>query len=292
LRPLPPHIARERRRCFATNVMNSAIRVSVALVTRDRPESLRRCLESLRVQDVQPHEVVVSDDSDDPSPAAAIAGQFGAVHIVGPRRGLYANRNVAALACAGTHIRTMDDDHTFPAGHFARCLAALERDPQAVWACDETSYLDGHLYARAQAATQLHPSGVGGPVADPDDNWAVADGATIYPRAVFDRGLRMVEDYGYGSSYLEFGAYLYQHGFRSRLLRDTCIEHHAEPATLSRGDLRGRLFASLCFNLHFRPHRLMTAKYLFSYAVIRRPTLLLELPAMLRFIRGRWNHSL
>jgi glycosyltransferase involved in cell wall biosynthesis len=271
--------------------MSTAIRMSVALVTRNRPDSLRRCLESVRAQDVQPHEIIVSDDGDDPSPVAALAGQYGAFHAVGPKRGLYANRNAAALACTGTHIRTMDDDHTFPAGHFARCLAALERDPLAVWACDETSFLHGRLHASAQAAPQLHPSGVGGPVSDPDDTWAIADGATIYPRAVFDHGLRMVEEYGYGSSYLEFGAYLYHHGFRSRLLRDTWIEHHAEPATLSRNDLQSRLFASLCFNLYFRPNRLLAAKYILSYAVLRRPKLLLVLPAMLRSIRARWSRS-
>jgi glycosyltransferase involved in cell wall biosynthesis len=269
--------------------MSDAIRLSIALVTRNRSDSLRRCLTSLRAQDVQPSEIVLSDDSDDLSAAIAMAEEFGARHIPGPRRGLYANRNAAALACTGTHIRTMDDDHTFPAGHFERCLAALERDPQAVWACDEMSYLDGRFYSSPQPAPQLHPSGVGGPVATPDDTWAIADGSTIYPRTVFDRGLRMVEEYGYGSSYLEFGAYLYHHGFRGRLLRDTFIEHHAEAATLTRGDLRSRLFASLCFNLCFRPNRWSAAKYLLSYAVLRRPALVLELPAMLRFIHARWN---
>ena len=53
--------------------MSAAIRLSVALLTRNRPESLRRCLASLRAQDCQPSEIIVSDDSDDPSAAAAIA---------------------------------------------------------------------------------------------------------------------------------------------------------------------------------------------------------------------------
>jgi glycosyltransferase involved in cell wall biosynthesis len=273
--------------------MSAPIRLSIALLTRNRTASLCRCLASLRVQDAQPWEIVISDDSD-PAPAEvnrAIAGEFGARHIVGPRRGLYANRNMAALACEGTHIRTMDDDHTFPPGHIARCLEAISSAPDTVWACGEMSYVDGAYHTPPCDATQLHPSGVGGPVSDPNDNWAIADGATIYPREVFASGLRMMEDFGYGSSYLEFGAYLYRHGFRSRLLRGTWVEHHAEAATLARSDIRDRLFASLCFNLHFHPNLALAAKYVCSYAVWRQPSLSRELPALLKQVRARWKKT-
>ena len=115
--------------------MSASIRLSIALVTRNRTASLCRCLASLRVQDAQPWEIVISDDSD-AAPAEvnrAIAGEFEARYIPGPRRGLYANRNTAALACEGTHIRTMDDDHTFSPGHFEQCLAAVQSDPHSVW---------------------------------------------------------------------------------------------------------------------------------------------------------------
>jgi len=178
--------------------MSDPIQLSIALVTRNRPERLRRCLASLRAQDAQPIEIVVSDDSDNPSIAAAIARQFGARHMAGPRRGLYANRNTVALACTGTHIRTMDDDHTFPPGHLQQCLEALTHDPQALWTCGERSFFGEEQHDFTAHAAQLHPSGAACAVDDPDDNWAIADGATIYPRAVFARGFRFVEEFGYG----------------------------------------------------------------------------------------------
>jgi glycosyltransferase involved in cell wall biosynthesis len=243
---------------------------------------------SLRAQGVQPHEIVISDDSDDPATATALATEFGARHLIGPRRGLYANRNAAALACTGTHIRTMDDDHTFPPDHFALCLQAIESDRRAIWACDETGYHDERLHSYRHAAAQLHPAGVGGPVHDPDDCWAIADGATIYPRAVFDAGYRLVEDFGYGSSYLEFGAYLYRRGWRSRLLRTTWIEHRAEAATLSRGEPRSHLFASLCFNRHFQPSRFRAARFLVPQ-IVRHPSLGRILPALARRAHERWS---
>ncbi len=105
--------------------------LSVALVTRNRPASLARTLAPLRKQSVQPQEVVIADDSDDEwaPQVRAIARAYGCRYAVGPKRGLCPNRNAPALACRATHIRTIDDDHEFPAGHIEACIAAIIRDP-------------------------------------------------------------------------------------------------------------------------------------------------------------------
>ena len=121
-------------------------------------------------------------------------------------------------------------------------------------------------------------------VADPDDNWAIADGATIYPREIFDGGGRFLEDYAYGSSYLEFGALLYYRGWRSRCVPGAFIEHHADAATLTRFEPRSCLFASLCYNLRFRPHAFRVVRYAAPYARHFG-----ALPAMLRKIATRWK---
>ena len=262
----------------------------MALVTRDRPDSLRRCLQSLRAQGEQPWEVVVSDDSGEAQAPATrkVAEEFRCRWVAGPRRGLYANRNSAARQCAGTHVRTADDDHTFPAGHFALCLEAVRSDPGAFWSTGETGFIDGKIYDTAENATQLHPSGAGGPVGDLDDNWAVADGSTIYPAEVFARGLMMVEDFAYGSSYLEFGAYIYWHGFRGRCVRGAMVEHHASAETLTRDLAESRFFASLCFNLYFRHSPALASKYFLSYGA-RYPALLKAFPRLLRKARRRWG---
>ncbi|EDY19612.1 glycosyl transferase family 2 [Chthoniobacter flavus Ellin428] len=264
--------------------MSAGIRLSIALVTRNRPANLRRCLASLRAQEAQPFEIIVSDDSDDPSAAVAIAKEFGANHVVGPRRGLYANRNVAALACHGSHIRTMDDDHTLPQGHLRACLEAVERQPNALWTCGEQSFIDEKPNTFTAQAAQLHPSGVASAIADPDDNWAIADGATIYPREVFDRGFRYVEEFGYGSSYLEFGALLYARGWPSRCVPGAFVEHHDEAAAQNRRAPLSCLYASLCYNLYFRPNLLRTVRYAARHAAHFG-----GLPRLLRLARERWQ---
>src|SRR4051812_34264064 len=103
-----------------TNRSCSDILLSIALVTRNRPKSLERTLQSLRIQKIWPHEVVISDDSDIEAAIKQnkrLALLYACKYIKGPGRGLYANRNFAAKHCSGTHIRTMDDDHEFPENH-------------------------------------------------------------------------------------------------------------------------------------------------------------------------------
>jgi glycosyltransferase involved in cell wall biosynthesis len=271
--------------------VSDELRLSVALVTRNRPDALRRCLESLRAQSMQPFEIVVSDDSDAGflPQTQEVARQFGCRWIAGPQRGLYANRNAAALACAGTHIRTMDDDHTFPPGHFSRCAEAVRNDPRAIWTTGEAGFVDGKSCTQTNAALQLHPSGVGIPPTDPDDNWAIADGSTIYPRAIFDSGLRMVEFFSYGSSYLEFGAFLYSRGFRSRCVSGAMVEHLVDSTEVPRlTDWKSILFASICYNLHFRPNARRAVTHI-AACLFHSPSVVLVLPSLLREASQRWR---
>ena len=276
---------------------SNGIRTSVALVTMNGPDRLQRCLESLRAQSLQPFEVLVSDDSSTPEFAEAtrqMAARFDCRYIRGPRRGLYANRNHAALACTGSHIRTMDDDHTFPAGHWELCEEAVQRDPQAFWSTGEVCFIDGRPWVSGETANQLHPSGVGCSPQDKDNNWAVADGSTIYPASLFRAGKRMVEEFGYGSSYLEFGAYLYQQGYRGRCIPGAQVLHHAGVETLHRNGLpiiESRLFASLACNLYFRRSMALAARYLLVSLLQSKmnPRLIARLPHLLKSVRQRWE---
>jgi glycosyltransferase involved in cell wall biosynthesis len=256
----------------------------VALVTCNRPKSLERCLASLRAQSVQPIEVIVSDDSapEEAERTCDVAMRYGCVYFVGPRRGLYANRNFATQQCRGSHIRTMDDDHTLPPDHFAQCLEAMKSDPVAIWTTGEIGFLAGEFVGVAEVANQLGPSGVGEAVQNRDDNWGIADGSTIYPREVFNGGFRMVEEFGFGSSYLEFGAYLYNNGWKCRCIPEAVVEHHA--SLLSGPDPVSRLFASICFNRYFRPDTLRLVRYLAPYWRNWN-----HLPSLLEKAHRRWK---
>src|SRR5437868_4802839 len=234
-------------------------RLSVALVTRNRPSSLERALKSLRSQDIQPWEVIISDDSDVGYTADVrrMVTNYGCEYIPGPRRGLYANRNHVVRFCRGTHIRTMDDDHEFPAGHMAECLAAISRDPEAVWIIGEFLPNQEYRDEPPECPGQLHPRGFSVPPPNPDDCWAIADGATIYPRKVFDSGLRFAESFKFGAPYLEFGSRLHFLGYRIRQITSTYVVHHYDPENRSLADpeeeLAAEFFAMLCHSLIYQP---------------------------------------
>ena len=198
--------------------------MSIALVTRDRPASLQRALESVRQQSVQPHEIVVADDSERHArEVRELARRYGCRHVQGPMRGLYANRNVAARACRGTHVRTMDDDHTLPAGHLAICVQAVASDPGTIWVIGERQpHRSGEfLYL----PIELHPRGFGTPADISSPCAAISDGATIYPRSVYPETYELPEFAGYSKIYLLFGAFLASRGITIRVLPDTFVDH-------------------------------------------------------------------
>ncbi len=253
------------------------VSLSVALVTRNRPRSLERTLRSLRDQDIQPSEVIVSDDSDYANIPSVreIAEGFGCDYKPGPRRGLYANRNQAACACHGSHVRSMDDDHEFPARHIAACIEAISSDPNALWMIGERQPIDGPL-GPEYVPGQLTASGFSVPPKQLDKCWAIADGAAIYPRQVFDRGLRFCEDFNFGAAYLEFGSRLHWLGYRSRILSSTYIVHHFDPATRSSLDQRtqisSRVFAALCHAYLYEPtmsNKVICVTQLLKYVLTR-----------------------
>ncbi|MBY0461083.1 MAG: glycosyltransferase [Gemmataceae bacterium] len=232
--------------------------LSVALVTRNRPDSLRRTLASLRAQSARPDEVVISDDSDDAqSPATAgLAAEFGCRYVRGPRRGLYANRNRAASACLGTHVRTMDDDHEFPPGHLARCREAVAADPGAVWVIGEFYPADRQT-GPPPCPGQLTPRGYSATPPDPDRCWAISCGASIYPRTVFERAGGNAEFFKFGPMYLELGSRLHWLGHRIRFLPTTHVVHHYDPRGRSfmelETDLAAQFFAMHCHTRLYQP---------------------------------------
>ena len=218
--------------------MTPRISVSVALVTRNRPRSLERCLESWRRQTLSPDEIVVSDDSGDETAAATeeVARKYGCRYVRGPRRGLYANRNHVSVACRGTHILSADDDHTHPADYLAIIQDLIESDPNRVWIFSER--WPGDADSPLSCPPELHRSGFGRMPADPSRCAAVADGASVYPRQIFDSGLRYDEAYPFGGLWYLWGKLLANRRWRITFSDRTFVWHHFWPDSATPDDGR------------------------------------------------------
>lgn len=206
----------------------SEIKLSVALVTRNRPESLERCLKSWRSQTVSPFEIVVSDDSDEAHAPKIeqLAKQYNCIYTKGPRRGLYANRNHASLTCKGTHILSGDDDHTHPVDYVEKILEVVETDPKRVWIFTEKKH--NQPDTPLICPTELHPSGGGCIPKDPSNCAAIADGSSVYPRQIFDQGLRYDETYTFGPMWYLWGKHLVKQGWIISFSDATFIWHYDE----------------------------------------------------------------
>ena len=101
--------------------------ISVAIATRDRPQALARCLESLRAGRVRPAEVVVADQSSGPETRAVAAGadlpELAVRWVDGGSSGLAGAQNAAFRHATMPVVAVLDDDCVADAGW----IEALER---------------------------------------------------------------------------------------------------------------------------------------------------------------------
>jgi glycosyltransferase involved in cell wall biosynthesis len=240
--------------------MGKSYSLSIAIVTKNRSHSLLRALKSLRQQNVSPFEVLISDDSDielEIMTNQRICVEFNANYYVGPKRGLYANRNFIASLCSGTHIRTMDDDHQFSLDHLKVCMNAIQKEPNSIWVISEKMFNNGCLVNDISIPGQLTPRGFSLPPTKIDDYYGISCGGTIYPSSIFKLGIKNCELFKFGYSYLEFGARLKYLGYVIKPLSDTWLIHNSDQtfgSNVQKSEInRSRLFAMISFSFLYQP---------------------------------------
>jgi GT2 family glycosyltransferase len=92
------------------------MKFGICITTRNRAEELEDCLRTLRNLSVQPLIIVVSDDSADLTIQRdnhRIASKYNADYLVGPQKGVCANRNSALRKCLTSnpdYVSFVDDD--------------------------------------------------------------------------------------------------------------------------------------------------------------------------------------
>jgi len=113
--------------------MNTASRrrISVVVPTRDRPDFLRQALASIRALESPEieFEILIGDNGDDPR-TAAVAREFGAIHIPVQTAGAGAARNAGLLAATGAFIAFLDDDDVWMSTHIRPHLDLLDASPE------------------------------------------------------------------------------------------------------------------------------------------------------------------
>ena len=110
---------------------DTPLMLCVAICTRNRPQQLADCLQSLESSDLVDEVIVSSDGSDDETEkvALSVAGKFRRFSFLrGPRRGLAANRNNCIAAVRSAYVLFLDDDARLSASFVEVALSAAGPD--------------------------------------------------------------------------------------------------------------------------------------------------------------------
>lgn len=92
---------------------SSAISTTVVICTRDRPESLKRCLNSISASARQPQEILVVDNAPQSEATHRLVSALSGIrYILEPRPGLDIARNTGIFYSSGDIIAFIDDDVT------------------------------------------------------------------------------------------------------------------------------------------------------------------------------------
>jgi glycosyltransferase involved in cell wall biosynthesis len=205
----------------------------------NRPDELRNCLVSVRSGHDQPDELIVSDDGSD-SGTKAIAEQFNAIYVEGPRRGLGPNRNSCIRSATGTHLVFIDDDVIVPPAFVAACREVAS--PDVV-----TGYELRYAGSVPEKVTPSNASFLGyqeRPIEPGDRYVAVVINATVFPmtllnRACFDENVR------YGSEEIDMARQAVALGHEIRYSDTLWVEHY--PSSVNREAYRRVQLASLLY---------------------------------------------
>jgi GT2 family glycosyltransferase len=221
-------------------------RLSLIIPTKDRPQEILRCLDSVYEHSPEIAEVVVVDQSSAPYQLAA---RPGLVHLYRPDlSGLTAARNAGVTAASGDIVLFIDDDCLFRSDVAAQTLAEFAAHPDIVGVqavIVDKDYLPPPISSRVFEHGFFDVNRFG----DPSDLRRMAGGGFAFPKSLFERE-RFDEDglqgYCYGEDY-DFSLRARRWG-RLVLAEKTRVEHCPSPN--NRFD-RKRAFRTRWKNLNY-----------------------------------------
>jgi GT2 family glycosyltransferase len=108
--------------------------IGVAISTRDRPDALRRCLESLGAGRLRPNVVIVADQSDGPETHRVVdeahMSTLPVRYVRARPGGLGAAQNDAVAAAASEVVAVLDDDCVAAESWLEKIAVAFETEPE------------------------------------------------------------------------------------------------------------------------------------------------------------------
>ena len=208
-------------------------RISLCICTMNRPEDLKKCLDSIVRSMAAPHEVLVSDDSPDEAMQRAnrevVAGFAFAEYLAGPRRGLSANRNNCLRRITGDLVVFVDDDVVLHPEFLKR--GPEEYDRLSTLHDTNRILVTGYEIQPAFRAFPSNLSFLGfytGKVPDAGDPDAICINSSLFPAELFDRAW-FDENILYGTEERDMSLHAAHLGYRTFYSPELCNYHFPSP---------------------------------------------------------------
>lgn len=209
--------------------------VSVCICTRNRPEELKKALESLERSTYPIFEFIVSDDSTNQNTQSLINSHFPKVkYLSGPRRGLGANRNNALKAVTGSHVLFIDDDVILGENFLGTIFADLEAYSNQAGEEIYQIIVTGLEKTKGELVFPHEQDFLGFQKIDyreGDSLKTVVINSAVFPRCLFDKVL-FDEKLVYGCDEVDFTTRAVKEGFKILLCPDAVNFHF--PSTVNR----------------------------------------------------------
>ena len=236
--------------------------ISAVVVTRDRPELVERCVDSILRNDYRPLEIVILDNGS-PDSQRRLAAWIEALgddvpvhHHLSPPIGFGALRREAMLAAHGDLLWSIDDDCIAAADAADRIAAHFEQD-------DTLGLLGGNLINigfdgldRFKGRGRLGPNGRYEVVTDARRAEVFGSANQTVLRRAYELAGGFDPFFRDGMEEADLALSIRRAGFRSAYAEDVRIEHHHSPSRFRRRGANLEAMRLYLYCKHFPPRSL------------------------------------
>lgn len=216
-------------------------KVSLCICTRNRPDDLRRALQSIKESRLPVHQVIVSDDSTAPDTCNMISSDFPEViYVKGPQKGLSINRNNALRHVGGTHVLFIDDDVVLHPDYLSITKRLLDSTDFSI---DQVIVTGGEIndgvriYPHEQSFLGFQRV----PYMRRSSLNTIVINSTLFPRSVFEK-IRFDEYLVYGYEEVDLALRAVSLGYRILCCEDALNHHY--PSHINRDYYKSHIDAS------------------------------------------------
>ena len=223
---------------------SAGARVSVIVLSWNRREDLRRCLDAVAAQTYADREIVVVDNGSTDGSADMVRSEYQAVRLIrsATNLGFAAGNNLAIRATDTPYVATLNNDALAEPGWLAALVAAAESDPtlgsvasKMVFQHDPSTINScGIALDRAGIAWDLGGGLPAALVEKPREVFGPCAGAALYRRALLDDVGLFDEDFFAYLEDVDLAWRAHLRGWRCVLAPDAVVRH-AHSGTLGEG---------------------------------------------------------